>query len=38
MIDFFSFEHLSLGEKESDKYMYLGTICPALKPLQEGPK
>lgn len=35
---FFSFEHLGPGEKEGDKYMNVGTICPALKPLQEGLK
>lgn len=26
------------GEKEGDKYVNVGTICPALKPLQEGLK
>lgn len=38
MIDFVSFEHLSPGEKEGDKCVNVGTICPALKPLQEGLK
>lgn len=26
------------GEKEGDKCVNVGTICPALKPLQEGLK